>query len=45
VICCAVCREPIVLEGGKWVRLARGEHIDDPAGDKHGGHVPTKETP
>ena len=40
--CCAVCREPIVFEGGKWVRLARGEHIADPAGDQHGGHVPEK---
>jgi len=45
VICCAVCREPIVFEGGKWVRLARGEHIDDPAGDQHGGHVPQEEAP
>jgi len=23
VTCCVVCREPIVFEGGKWVRLAR----------------------
>ena len=36
---------PIVFEGGKWVRLARGEHIADPAGDQHGGHVPQEDAP
>ena len=45
MICCAVCREPIVFEGGKWVRLARGEHINDPAGDQHGGHAPEQGGP
>ena len=43
--CCAVCREPIVFEGGKWVRLARGEHIADPRGDVHHRHAPEQVGP